>query len=84
MHGRPPVRVDEGGPQCDITRRRKARVSLAEWAEVALALMRATSDGNATATVVYGASVRPMKHVYRLFYRVDKKMEENQTGMKEF
>lgn len=58
-----PLGVDEGGLRYDITRRRKARVSLAEWADVALALMVPTSDGNATTTVVYGALIRSIKHL---------------------
>lgn len=60
------LKVDEGGRQYDITHRRKARVSLAEWAHVAVALMVLTSDGNATAAVVCGASIRSIRQIHRL------------------
>lgn len=46
-----PSRVHEGGLQGDITRRRKACVSLPQSADAALALMFPTSDAKTNKTV---------------------------------
>lgn len=46
-----PSRVHEGGLQGDITRRRKARVSLPQSADAALAPMFPTSDAKTNRTV---------------------------------